>query len=146
MAPSGPPERGPLARLVRETLCPACGQPLRDPVLFACNHSCCRRCLPAACPGEPPAAFSCPRCCLPCAPRRLRTPVALAVESRIAQRLARGTPGPPRRQQRRSLGAQLRADAAPPRPPSPEEEPPGMVGGEPPKSHPPPLLLADTPQ
>ncbi|KAF1578615.1 UNVERIFIED_CONTAM: RING finger protein 39, partial [Eudyptes pachyrhynchus] len=134
MVPSGLPERGPLAQLARETSCPACGQPLRDPVLFACNHSCCRRCLPVARPGEPPpaaaaataVAFSCPRCCLPCAPRRLRTPVALAVESRIAQRLVRGTPGPPRRRpQRCSLGAQLRADAAPPRPPSPKEPPGG---------------------
>lgn len=136
MAPSGLPERGPLARLARDTLCPACGQPLRDPVLLPCNHGCCRRCLRGAAGTSPGAAVTCPRCHRACAPHRLRTPVALAVETRIAQRLARGTPAAPRRPQRCSLGAQLRADAAPPGPP-PAKEPP-EEGGTPPKSCPPP--------
>ncbi|XP_062492763.1 RING finger protein 39-like [Pezoporus occidentalis] len=142
MAPSVPPERGPLARLARDTLCPACGQPLRDPVLLPCNHSCCRRCLrTAGTPAPPPgpgAALSCPRCHRTAAPHRLRTPVALAVETRIAQRLARGTPAAPRRPQSRSLGAQLRADAAAtttPGPPPPKEPPEG--GGTHPKPSPP---------
>ncbi|XP_033929485.1 RING finger protein 39-like [Melopsittacus undulatus] len=114
MSPPVPPERGPLARLARDTQCPACGQALRDPVLLPCNHSCCRRCLRSA-----GAAVTCPRCQRSAAPHRLRTAVALAVETRIAQRLARGTPAAPRRPQRRSLGAQLRADAtAPPEPPT----------------------------
>ncbi|XP_061216396.1 RING finger protein 39-like [Neopsephotus bourkii] len=136
MAPSALPERGPLARLALDTQCPACGEPLRDPVLLPCNHSCCRRCLRAPAPGPAPG-FSCPRCHRAAAPHRLRTPVALAVETRIAQRLARGTPAAPRRPQRRSLGAQLRADAAATSPPPPKEPPEG--GGTPRKPSPPPL-------
>ncbi|OPJ80725.1 hypothetical protein AV530_010098 [Patagioenas fasciata monilis] len=111
MFPSGPPTRGSLARLAQATLCPACGRALRDPVLLACEHSCCRHCLRRDGPGDTDGTtggtattttgggtVSCPRCRLPCAPKRIRTPVALAVESRIAQRLATGEPaGTPRR-------------------------------------------------
>ncbi|KAM9510436.1 uncharacterized protein ACIB01_019521 [Guaruba guarouba] len=143
MAPSGPPERGPLARMARDTLCPSCGQPLRDPVLLPCNHSCCRRCLHppgTAAPPSPAAAVCCPRCHRTAAPHRLRTAVALAVETRIAQRLTRSIAAVPRRPQRRSLGAQLRADAAaPPGPPPPKEPPEGGGTAPTPCVCPPPL-------
>ncbi|XP_053907969.1 RING finger protein 39-like [Cuculus canorus] len=147
MAPSGLPQRGSLAQLARDTVCVGCGQRLRDPVLLPCEHSCCRRCLQSSRdPGTPPElgapfAVRCPRCYRPCAPGRLRTPRALAVESRIAQRLA-GTPAPQRRPRGGSLGAQLRADAAaPPHPPTLKETP-KMGGGE---AATPPLLMPTPP-
>ncbi|KAM4643570.1 uncharacterized protein AAGF69_015212 [Amazona ochrocephala] len=143
MAPSGPPERGPLARLARDTLCPACGQPLRDPVLLPCNHSCCpplpapdRRHPPPQAPAPPSAA---PRCHRAAAPHRLRTPVALAVETRIAQRLTRASPRPP--------GAPSAAAWGPSSEPTPLLPPPAphplrshlKGGGPPPSPSPPPL-------